>query len=983
MVPAAGSFMIKSGHAGEVPAVVPAGPVSCGCVLDGELVFLPDEIPRRGVFACWGKGPGNPVRGDAKVELVFPGGTYGIRKRMVSAELIPVGEALPLLLSSEDALRVRRSVRVWAAAAAAGLGLLARGRLLPTVGAGDTDVWRAGPLDPSDLSWLRELAAAFPPAAHALAIPGSRPMRLRSPEALVRDLWDAIADTVARSPAAARTTASTAFAATEPTGVGDLADWLADTTDGLSAGARLSLRIEAVPAATAVPDEEASPDEDEDEDLADDEASAEACDEPPAPVFRLVLQLRSTSDPSLIVDAASLWSQPETVLARFGPQAETDLLLALRRGAAVWPPLAQVLEQASPSAIDLDDDALTSLLGPAAEALAGAGIEVMWPSSMLDDGLELRAAVTPAPEQLTEAGFGLAALLDFRWQLTLDGALLDADEIAALAAAKRPLIRLRGRWVILDPALLDRLRRPPRTRMRATEALGAVLAGEAEIDGETVKVAAEGPLAGLAARIASLGSAPEPVGPPPGLNAALRPYQQRGLAWLAGMCDSGLGGCLADDMGLGKTIQVIALHLHRRDLKAGPTLVVCPASLLGTWQREIRRFAPDIPVRRFHGGGRHLQDLAVDEVVLATYGVVLRDSGRLGEIGWGLVVADEAQHAKNPLSRTARELRAIPAPARIALTGTPVENRLSELWAILDWTTPGLLGHLEAFTRRIARPVELYRDPDATARFAALIRPFLLRRKKTDPGIAPELPPKTETDQLVPLTAEQVTLYEAMVQETMQAIAAAEGIERAGLVFKLLTGLKQICNHPAQYLKQPGPLPGRSGKLALFDELADVILAGRESMLVFTQYTQMGALLQQHLDARGIRSLFLHGGVPVRRREEMVAEFQAGDVPVFLLSLKAGGTGLTLTRATHVLHYDRWWNPAVEDQATDRAYRIGQDRPVQVHRLIAEGTLEDRIAALLEKKRDLADAVIGSGERWIAELSDSELTELVSLRDAS
>ena len=281
------------------------------------------------------------------------------------------------------------------------------------------------------------------------------------------------------------------------------------------------------------------------------------------------------------------------------------------------------------------------------------------------------------------------------------------------------------------------------------------------------------------------------------------------------MCDSGLGGCLADDMGLGKTIQIIALHLHRRDLKAGPTLVVCPASLLGTWEREIRRFAPEIRVRRFHGGGRHLEDLAADEVVLVTYGVVLRDSERLAEIGWGLVVADEAQHAKNPFSRTARELRAIPAPARIALTGTPVENRLSELWAILDWTTPGLLGHLEAFTRRIARPVELYRDADATARFGALVRPFLLRRKKTDPGIAPELPRKTETDQIVALTAEQVTLYEAMVRETMQAIAAAEGIERAGLVFKLLTGLKQICNHPAQYLKQPGPLPGRSGKLGL------------------------------------------------------------------------------------------------------------------------------------------------------------------------
>ena len=940
-------------------------------MLDGELIFIPNEIPRRGVFALWGNGSGS-----AKLELVFPGGTYGIRKRLVSAEIIPVAEALPALLAIDPGhagLPMRRSARVWAAAVAAGVGLVARGRLLPTVGADDMDVWRAGPLDPADLSWLHELAAVFPPAAHALGVPGSRPMRLRSPEALVRDLWDAIADTIARSPAAPRTTTSPAFAAAEPTRVSDLAEWLADTREGLSAGARLGLRIETVVASLIDTADEELAEEDEE---ADEEPDADT------PAFQLVLQLRSTADPSLIVDAAELWNQPETVLARFGPQAETDLLLALRRGAPVWPPLAEVLRQASPSVIDLDDDALTSLLGPAAEELAGAGIEVLWPSSMLDGGLKLQAVATPAPEKLTEAGFGLGALLDFRWQLTLGGALLDADEITALAEAKRPLIRLRGRWVILDPALLDRLRRPPRTRMRTCEALGAVLAGSAEIDGETVPVVAEGPLADLARQVASIASAPEPLEPPPGLMATLRPYQQRGLAWLAGMCGAGLGGCLADDMGLGKTIQVIALHLHRRDSKAGPTLVVCPASLLGTWEREVRRFAPDIPVRRYHGGGRHLQDLGVDEVVLATYGVVLRDSARLAQIGWGLVVADEAQHVKNPLSRIARELRAVPAPARVALTGTPVENRLSDLWAILDWTTPGLLGHLEPFTRKVAVPVERYRDAAATARFAALIRPFLLRRRKTDPGIAPELPRKTETDQFVPLTAEQVTLYEAMVRETMEAIATSDGIERAGLVFKLLTGLKQICNHPAQYLKQPGPLPGRSGKLAAFDELTDAILAGGESMLVFTQYTQMATLLQQHCDARGIGSLFLHGGVPVRRREEMVAQFQAGKVPVFLLSLKAGGTGLTLTRATHVLHYDRWWNPAVEDQATDRAYRIGQDRPVQVHRLITEGTLEDRIAALLGKKRELAEAVIGSGEGWIAELSDDQITELVSLRAA-
>ena len=630
-------------------------------MLDGELIFIPGEIPRRGVFAHWGRGAGS-----AKVELVFPGGRYGIRKRLISADFIPLAEALPALLAVGAGERMRLSGQAWAAAAAAGVGLITRGRLLPTVGADGTDVWRAGPLDPADLSLMRQLAAAFPPAAHALAVPGSRPMRLRSPEVLIRDLWDAIADMLTRSPAASRTTASPAFAATDPTPAGDLADWLADTTDGLAAGARLGLRVEAVPS----PAMDAADVEDEEGEAGTDRSE---------PTFRLVLQLRSNADPSLIVDAAALWSQPETVLSRFGAQAETDLLLALRRGAPVWPPLAEALRQASPSAIDLDDDALTSLLGPAAEELAGAGIEVLWPSSLLGDGLELRAVATPAPEKLTEAGFGLQALLDFRWQLTLGGALLDADEIAALAEAKRPLIRLRGRWVILDPALLDRLRRPPRIRMRTSEALGAVLAGSAEIDGETVAVVAKGPLADLAARVAGLASAPAPTGPPPGLTATLRPYQQRGMAWLAGMCDAGLGGCLADDMGLGKTIQVIALHLHRREAKAGPTLVVCPASLLGTWEHEVRRFAPEIPVRRYHGGGRHLEDLSVDEIVLVTYGVVLRDSARLAGVGWGLVVADEAQHAKNPLSRTARELRALPASARIALTGTPVENRLSDL----------------------------------------------------------------------------------------------------------------------------------------------------------------------------------------------------------------------------------------------------------------------------------------------------------------
>jgi SNF2 family DNA or RNA helicase len=311
-----------------------------------------------------------------------------------------------------------------------------------------------------------------------------------------------------------------------------------------------------------------------------------------------------------------------------------------------------------------------------------------------------------------------------------------------------------------------------------------------------------------------------------------------------------------------------------------------------------------------------------------------------------------------------------------------VENRLTDLWSILDWTTPGLLGPLERFRRTVAVAIERNRDPAATERLASAVRPFLLRRRKTDPAVAPDLPERTVTDLAVPLTTEQVSLYEAEVREALLAIAEKSGIERQGLVLRLLTVLKQICNHPAQYLHQKGPLPRRSGKLAALEELLDVIVGASDSVLVFSQFVEMCSLIEAHLATLHIPTLFLHGGVPARRREEMVASFQAGAVPVFLLSLKAGGVGLNLTQATHVIHYDRWWNPAVEDQASDRAHRIGQHRAVQIHRLVCEGTLEDRIASLLERKRTLAESVVGQGEAWIGELTNAELAALVTLGTA-
>ncbi|MBM7171320.1 DEAD/DEAH box helicase, partial [Streptomyces sp. G44] len=701
-----------------------------------------------------------------------------------------------------------------------------------------------------------------------------------------------------------------------------------------------------------------------------------------------VVQVHSLADPSLVTDVPGLWAGTD----HFGPRARVDTLLALRRAARVWPPLARLLERPRPDVLPLSEEELYDLLGSAAGRLGAAGVAVHWPRE-LTRGLTATAVVRPAPGTAADNFdfFKTEELLEFRWQLAFGdqpGDPLTDAELDLLAEAHRPVVRLRDQWVLVDPELVRKARKRDLGLLDPVDALSVALTGTAEVDGRQVPAVPVGALARLRERVTDdLGT----IAQPPGLRATLRDYQLRGLAWLDRMTSLGLGGCLADDMGLGKTVTLIALHLHRAH--PAPTLVVCPASLLGNWQREIERFAPGVPVRRFHGTGRTLAGLT-GGFVLTTYATMRTSASDLAAQSWGLVVADEAQHVKNPHAATAKALRTIPSPARVALTGTPVENNLSELWALLDWTTPGLLGPLKAFRARHARLVE-GGDPtgtgandEALARLSRLVRPFLLRRKKSDPGIAPELPPKTETDHPVTLTREQTSLYEAVVRETLARIEASDGMARRGLVMKLLMALKQICNHPAQYLKD-GVLTtrsgrARSGKLELLDELLDTILTESESagaVLIFTQYVEMARLLETHLSGRGIPTQLLHGGTPVARREEMVDRFQSGEVPVFLLSLKAAGTGLNLTRAGHVIHYDRWWNPAVEEQATDRAYRIGQTQPVQVHRLVTEGTVEDRIAELLAAKQALADAVLGEGgESALTELSDAELADLVALR---
>ncbi len=953
-----------------------------------EATFVAGEVGRHGALALWhpeepagtrsghAVGPGNDTP-NCTVTVVLPDGV-----RELPAWLVPVADAIGPLAALPASTEVRPSVRALAVATRLALDLISRGRLLPAAAGSGADEWRIGPLGVADRVRIEQLADALPAPVHALPVddPEARYDEapddahwMLSPHAAAAAYLDAVADAFVRTASAPAIAGGDAFAGPGITDVTAAESWLHSVTAGTGGDTMVGLRIE-LPGPPPPADE--SPDGadgvDIDANLATDSS------------VRCVLQIQSRLDPSLVLDAAQLWSAPQAVIARFGGDVETDLLLTLRRAATVWSPAGRLLQESAPEELELTDAEVEELFGPVADDLAAAGLPVLWPSEIFAS-IELRPVVgTASPDSVGGTMLDLSSLGEMRWDATVDGAELTEAEMLQLADAKRPVVRLRGRWVRADPARLRKLNE--RAEVGLGDVLAAALSGTVSVEGERVEAELTGPLVELADRLHNLDSV-RIRDAPAGLDAELRPYQQRGLAWMAEMAELGLGGVLADDMGLGKTIQLLALHLLRRG--TGPTLVVCPASLMSNWEREAAKFVPEIPVHRYHGSNRDLADLSGaaagthadgDAIVVCTYGIARRDAAALATIPWALVVADEAQAIKNPLSRTARALRTIPSRARFALTGTPVENRLSDLWALLDWTTPGLLGNLEVFQREVATPIERERDEEATARLAAVVQPFLLRRRKSDPHIAPDLPPKTETDQFVGLTVEQATLYKAVVAELRDDVAEAEGFSRRGLVLKLLTALKQICNHPAQYLAQEGPIRGRSGKLDAVTDLLTVVVDEGEAALVFTQYVRMGHLLSAHFASIGIESQFLHGGVPVTRREEMVDRFQDGQVPVFVVSLKAGGTGLNLTRATHVVHYDRWWNPAVEDQASDRAWRIGQEHPVQVHRMVCEGTLEERIAALLESKRALAESVVVGGETWVSELSDDELWSLIELR---
>lgn len=746
--------------------------------------------------------------------------------------------------------------------------------------------------------------------------------------------------------------------------------------------------------------------------------------------WRLSFHLQSVQDESLLVPARDVWETRSRTLRkmdlRFNAPQER-LLSDLARAAKIFPPILRALQESRPEHVDLDAAEVRRLVADISSTLRDEGYGLMLPSwdkvqQQVGGGVKLHLRLkprggAPAPRGLgaaSSSSVGLDQLCGFNWEVSLGGQDIPVDEFRRLVKLKIPVVEHRGQWLVFDPdaaaKTLEFLDSPGSsgeatlgTLMRHSLGLepdGLPLApgaAEAEMPKPVVAIGetrAEDWLAGVFERLQSGGSAGA-AAVSKRFVGTLRPYQQQGLSWLRFLDAFGLGGCLADDMGLGKTVQVLALLADDVDRalegeEIAPTLLVCPTSVMGNWQREARRFVPHLRVRLHHGpqrleGDAFVRDAKRMHLVIVSYGLADRDREDLSKVNWKRVILDEAQNIKNPSTRQHRAVKEFPAASRFALTGTPVENHLSELWSLYDFLMPGHLGTAPSYGKRFVRPIQQEKDENAATLLKRLTAPFLLRRLKTDPTVAGDLPEKVENKVFCALTREQATLYQAVVDQMSMEIALEEGQGRSGRVLNTLLRLKQVCNHPALFLGDGSELGDRSGKLQRLAEMLEEVLDEGQKALVFTQFKEMGDLLQKHLEKHlKVDVPFLHGGVERQARDRMVDHFQSGapDAPkVLLLSLKAGGTGLNLTAASHVFHYDRWWNPAVEDQATDRAFRIGQTRNVLVHKFVCQGTVEELIDAMIASKKDLADRIVGEGSELFTEMSVDQLKEAFSLRE--
>ena len=711
--------------------------------------------------------------------------------------------------------------------------------------------------------------------------------------------------------------------------------------------------------------------------------------------------LQAVDNADFWVDAATIWSQPVERLEYQGrtiEQPQETFLKGLGLASRLYPPIEPSLHERRPKSCELTSIEVYEFIKGSAWRLQDSGLGIVLPPGLAPGAGAKRLGISinaEAPQPKKGDRLGLQSLLKFKWELAIGEQTISKKEFDRLMALKSPLVEVKGEWIALQPS---EVRAAQAIFTESKEQMNLTVEDALRLStGDTTTLAklpvvnfeASGALQELIINLTGNQSITL-IETPKSFQGQLRPYQARGVSWLAFLERWGLGACLADDMGLGKTPQLIAFLLHLQEQKALelPTLVVCPTSVLGNWEREVKKFGPSLKTMVHHGdkrlkGKAFAKAVAEQQLVITSYPLIYRDATTFEGVSWQGIVLDEAQNIKNPSAKQSQAVRQLKAGFKISLTGTPVENRLSELWSILDFLNPGYLGNQQFFQRRFAMPIEKFGDRDSLQTLRSLVQPFILRRLKTDKDIIQDLPEKQEMNVFCGLSAEQATLYQKLVDDSLVEIEESDGIKRRGLILTLLLRLKQVCNHPAQYLKEKSVgKDKRSGKLLRLQEMLEEAIEEGDHALIFTQFAEWGKLLQPYLAKQlGGETLFLYGSTKKQQREEMIDRFQNDpDGPrVLILSLKAGGTGLNLTRANHVFHVDRWWNPAVENQATDRAFRIGQTRNVQVHKFVCTGTLEERINDVIESKKQLAEQTVDAGEDWLTEMNTDQLRSLLIL----
>lgn len=883
-------------------------------------------------------------------------------------------------------------ITYWRRARQFGMALVARQRYLPTAtghGDGMTAAWKAVFIG-DDAGRLADLAGLMPPAARSATGDAATGPPAQASSTVLRAFLDGVVDHLVRKAAEGRPEGNGFDSAHDAwlhaLGAADgtirvgpdqarqlgrqVSEWQRPIAVAANAPYRLCLRLE-------------EPPETED----GDGAVLDQGD------WHLRYLLQPHDDRSLLLPAETVWKGRGKDARNPDYNPREFLLAALSQAGNLCPPVAESLEAEGPSGGMLSAEEAHRFLNAEAPALQQAGFGVLLPAWWTGRGTKARPTIRArvrTPAMTGGGGVSLSTMLDLEVSVALGGQEITPAELAELAELKAPLVRLRGQWVEINAEEIRQAADHWRNRKQVSlrEAVRIGLGAEERSSEDNVRLEADDWIGRLLEQLAREAEVETPAAPR-AFRGSLRPYQERGYGWLTFLRRWGLGACLADDMGLGKTVQTLAtVELDRQEGNDRPSLLVCPTSLMYNWQREAAKFTPELGVMLHHGpdrkrGDEFRQAAAERQVVVTSYGTMLRDAETLQGVPWRAVILDEAQNVKNPAARQSRAARELPADYRVALTGTPVENHVGDLWSIMEFLNPGLLGTQARFKRDYFVPIQAHRDEAAASRLKKAAGPFILRRVKTDRAVIDDLPEKRETKQYCGLTREQATLYQAVLLESETRMEETEGIRRRGTILDTLTKLKQACNHPRQLLGDNSAVAGRSGKLERLDELLEEIVASGDRALVFSQFAEMGEIVRGHVqETFGIETPFLHGGVSRRARDAMVERFQNDPhgPQVFVLSLKAGGSGLNLPRANHVIHYDRWWNPAVENQATDRAFRIGQTRDVQVHKLICAGTLEDHIDAMIEAKAETAQRVVGGGsERWLTELSNAELRDVLAL----